>query len=524
MPQLNLGDTLEAFSKQEPSRLGEIRRGIEKEGLRVNRNGLLSQKPHPKALGSALTHPHITTDFSEAQLELITGVHDDIESLLAELTGVHQFVCRHISPDLLWSNSMPCQLEGDEQIPIGQYGHANIARLKSVYRMGLALRYGKTMQTISGIHYNFSLSDDFWQQLKGIERSPLSLQQFKTQRNFDLIRNFRQQSWLPIYLLGASPAISKTFKNKGTEQLEQLGQTTLFKPYGTSLRMSKIGYQSEAQRAIRVSFNSLKDYTRSIRPGLTHPHPSYQAYGIQDNAGHYRQLNTSLLQIENEFYNVIRPKCLVQSHERPLNALTKRGVEYVELRLVDLNPFVPIGIEANTIRLLDLLLLKSLFTDSPADVDATIDREEENRQRTVEEGRLPGLRLHTDRGEVPLVELGDEILTHCEPIAQALDKNLGGHDYQETLSLYQAQLERPELTLSGRIMALLDGQKLSFLQLTTEQSTAHADWLKQAMDPKQEALMIQQAEQSHQQQVKVEQSDELDFETFRKNYIEQPLP
>ncbi len=142
-----------------PDVLGALLRGIEKEGLRVRPDGMLSDTPHPPGLGSALTHPRITTDFSESQLELITGVHPHVDGCLAELTELHQVVYRHLGDELLWCASMPCKLPADDEIPLGRYGSSNVGRLKTAYRQGLAHRYGRRMQTISGIHYNFSLPE-----------------------------------------------------------------------------------------------------------------------------------------------------------------------------------------------------------------------------------------------------------------------------------------------------------------------------------------------------------------------------
>src|SRR3954466_8895039 len=159
--------------------LRQIRRGIEKESLRVRADSKLALTPHPAALGSPLTHPHITTDFSESQLELITGVADPGDGGLGELARIHQFVYANIGDELLWASSMPCNLPADAQIPVGQYGSSHVARMKTIYRMGLSWRYGRRMQTISGIHYNFSFPE------------------VTSEGYFDLIRNFRRLSWLP---------------------------------------------------------------------------------------------------------------------------------------------------------------------------------------------------------------------------------------------------------------------------------------------------------------------------------------
>lgn len=524
---LRLTATLQAFSESAISHLSEIRRGLEKESLRIDQSGFLAQTPHPSALGSPLTHPHITTDFSEAQLELITGVHAEIPALLGELTKIHQFVHQAMGDELLWSASMPCMLNADEQIPVGQYGSSNIARLKTVYRLGLGLRYGRPMQAISGIHFNLSLSDDCWRQLLQIEASGLSLQDFKTQRSFDMIRNFQRHSWLPIYLFGASPALCKSFKadhNQGYE-LEDFDRDTLFKPYATSLRMGGVGYQSDIQMSLKVSFNNLARYVETLKVGLTKPYPPYEASGIQQESGKHQQLSTSLLQIENEFYGVIRPKCIGEPGERPLNALARKGVEYVEVRLLDVNPFAPVGIDATTMRLLDLLLLQCLLTESPADSDSEIARAEYNRQQVVKAGRQPELKLHTAKGEQRLADLATTVLDQCEPIALALDKAGDGNSYQDCLQEQRRRIADPTQTVSGQIMAEMEARKVPFFRFAMDQSLANNQWLHtRPLAVSQMADMQQSAAQSILAQQAIEASDEVDFETFRARYINQPLP
>src|SRR5512144_610035 len=209
--------------------LAGMLRGIEKESLRSRRDGELALTPHPAALGSALKHPHVTTDFSESQLELITGVHPSAEACLEELTQIHQVVYRNIGDELLWCASMPCGLPADDAIPIGRYGSSNVGRAKTVYRIGLSHRYGRRMQTISGIHYNWSLPG------------------LSNEEHFALIRNFRRHSFLLLWLFGASPAVCSSFVAGREHGLQKLTEHTLYQPHATSLRMGKLGYQSEAQ-------------------------------------------------------------------------------------------------------------------------------------------------------------------------------------------------------------------------------------------------------------------------------------
>ena len=171
--------------------LADIGHGIEKESLRINPQGHIPQTPHPAGLGSPLTHPSLTTDFSEALLEFITPVFQSPDESLAYLANLHAFTFRHMDrEELIWTSSMPCVLDDDSQIPLAEYGSSNVGKLKTLYRMGLSHRYGRAMQTIAGIHYNFSLPDELWSAL-GVHD-----QEQRTHAYFGLIRNFRRWSWL----------------------------------------------------------------------------------------------------------------------------------------------------------------------------------------------------------------------------------------------------------------------------------------------------------------------------------------
>ncbi|MFP5406404.1 MAG: glutamate--cysteine ligase, partial [Gammaproteobacteria bacterium] len=354
-----------------PDVLGSLARGIEKESLRARADGTLADTPHPEALGSALTHPRVTTDFSESQVEMITGVHTTARACLAELTEIHQVVYRRIGDEILWSASMPCGLPADDQIPIGQYGRSNVGRAKTIYRNGLAHRYGRRMQTISGIHYNFSLPETGWAHLQRTDGVDVPERAYRTAAYFSLIRNFRRRSWLLLYLFGASPAVCRSFLDDRPHELQDLSIDTLYLPHATSLRMGPLGYQSNAQASLAVSFNCLESYSASLSHALQDPYPPYEAIGLRDGDD-YRQLATTLLQIENEFYGTIRPKRTIRSGERPLRALAERGVEYVEVRCLDIDPFDPVGIPPDTVRFLDVFLLHCLLDESPPDTPQEI--------------------------------------------------------------------------------------------------------------------------------------------------------
>jgi glutamate--cysteine ligase len=488
------------------TQLTGMRRGIEKESLRAKPDGGLALTPHPAALGSALTHPRITTDFSESQVELITGVHADVDACLAELTQIHQFTYRSMhdaGDEMLWVSSMPCGLPTDETIPLGVYGSSNVGRAKSVYRMGLGHRYGRRMQTISGIHYNWSLPG-------------VSSEQY-----FALIRNFRRHAFLLLTLFGASPAVCSTFVAGRQHELQKLTDHTMFMPHGTSLRMGRLGYQSDAQSSLAVSYNSLEGYGASLQDALTRPYPAYEAVGIQNPGGDYNQLGTTLLQIENEFYGTIRPKRVIHPGERPLHALRERGVEYVEVRLMDLDPFVPVGITAQTMRFLDVFLLHCLLSDSPSDTPEEIAALGRNQHRTAASGRKPGLTLERNGAEVRLADWALELVAQCAPIALALDAAHGGTHYTDAVASARHSIEQPDTLPSARVLASMaqhfDNSFVKFVRAQSQQTQQTllalpftADWQTRFETMTRESIAEQRS---------IEAADTLPFETYRKNYV-----
>ena len=486
-------------------RLRGMRRGLEKESLRVQQDGKLAVTPHPKALGSALTHPHITTDFSESQLELITGVHDSVAACLDELAEVHQFTARslHASDEMMWASSMPCGLPSDETIPIGLYGSSNVGRAKSVYRIGLGHRYGRRMQTISGIHYNWSLP--------GVDNDGY----------FALIRNFRRHAFLLLTLFGASPAVCSSFVAGRQHELQALGSSgSLYMPFGTSLRMGRLGYQSEAQASLAVSYNGLEGYAASLHDALARPWPAYEAIGVRNPGGDYNQLSTSLLQIENEFYGTIRPKRVIYPGERPLHALRERGVEYVEVRLLDLNPFESVGIDAVTLRFIDVFLLHCLLTESAPDTPAEIEALAYNQQQTAARGREPGVCLQRDGAEVPLADWGLDLIEQLTPFARALDEAHGGEQHAEAVAQARARLLEPETLPSARVLQAIRAEHADsftgFVRSCSAQTQARL--LQLPWSAKQQARYEAMSLQSIEDQRKIEAADTMPFEIYRQEY------
>jgi glutamate--cysteine ligase len=467
-----LKQRIDALAAHRDARLlARLTRGIEKESLRVLPSGNLSQTSHPVALGSALTHPLITTDFCESQPELITGVHTTVEGCLDELCDIHRFVYGVLDDELLWSSSMPCMLGQDDQVPIATYGQSNVGRTKNIYRRGLGARYGRLMQTISGIHYNFSIPDPLWSVIAQIQGTQ-DTRGFRDDAYFSLIRNFRRHSWLLIYLFGASPSLCKSFVKGKPHNLESFDEGSLFVPQGTSLRMGRLGYTSDAQSSLHVSYNSLAQYANSLLDAMTRPYPPYERIGVKVD-GEYRQLSTTLLQIENEFYGTIRPKRSTAKNERPIAALTRSGVEYVEVRCIDLNPFLPVGIDAEEIRFIDTFLLHCLLSDSPPDSLAEAQEMSGNQQRIVEAGRKPGVTLGRGGQDLAMRDWAQTLMNEMRPIAGLLDR---AGDTDLHIASWKEQIQRlddADRTPSARILASMRKARVPFFRFAMNQSILH---------------------------------------------------
>ena len=503
-----------------PARVQGMRRGLEKESLRVMPGGDLALTPHPAGLGSPLTHPTVTTDFSESQIELVTGAHRSVDATLHELREIHRAVYHvmgQLGDERLWPSSMPCKLPTDETIPLGRYGNSNVGRAKSVYRMGLAHRYGRRMQTISGIHYNWSLPD------------------VTSDEYFALIRNFRRHAFLLLVLFGASPLVCKCFVVGREHTLQEMGPGCMGMPHATSLRMGRLGYQSDAQSSLKVSYNGLEGYAASLEQALTQPYAPYEAIGIQNLGGDYNQLDTSLLQIENEFYGTIRPKRVIRPGERPLHALRERGVEYVEVRLMDLNPFEPVGIGASTMHFLDVFLMHCLLSPSAPDTLAEIDAMQANQQLVASRGREPGLQLTRTDGQgvcqqVLLTDWAAELLAQMMPVAQRLDALQAGQDgpgeaapagvHSQAVAAARAALADMSQLPSARVLAAVNAREgQTFVGFIAARAQAIAtEFLAQPLSQAEAQAFAAQAQQSVADQRAIEAADTLNFEAYRQQY------
>lgn len=496
-------------------------KGLEKESLRILPNGDLALTPHPPALGSALTHPSLTTDYSEAQLEFITPPCADVQQTLDTLYELHAFVYRNIGDEILWATSMPCVVDGDASIPIATYGNSNVGRMRHTYRVGLDHRYGRLMQAISGVHYNYSLPTDLWPLLQEIEQDDRPLDAYQSDGYFRLIRNFQRYGWLVPYLFGASPAICRSFMTGRPHSFQDFDDCTLYLPYATSLRMSDIGYKNNAQAALGISYDSLERYVGDLSKAINTPDADYQALGVQVN-GKWRQLNGNILQIENEYYSTVRPKNIARSGEKPSLALRDRGVEYVEIRAPDVNAYAPVGVDEPQLRFMEAFMLFCLLEDSPL-VDAAERKEIEHNQALVtSRGREPGLMLRHRGQEISLQDWGLALLQPMAAIAECLDAATGGEAYQAGVALQQAAIRDSSLTPSARMLAEMRERKESFTAFALRLSRQYADDFR-AMPLSTDKLSELQslAAESLAEQVQIELADTVPFEEFLAQYFAQ---
>ncbi len=493
--------------------------GVERELLRVTPEGNLAQTPHPETLGSALTHPHITLDFSEAQPELVTRPYDALPDLMRSLLDVHAFTAQQLPQgEHLWLQSMPSHLK-PEHIHPARFGKSMAGRLKTVYRQGLANRYGRQMQVISGVHFNFSWQDSFWKRLHARVRDHRKLSIFKSENYLALMRNYSRLSWLLAYLMGASPAIDRSFIKRHPKELAGFKQQTLIGPHATSLRMSRIGYVNSSRCNSSVNYNSLTDYLSTLYQAISTPCPGFEIIGSQNEDGTYRQLNTHLLQIENEHYALARPKQPVEPGERPFQALRSRGVDYVEVRALDSQFDTPIGVHLEQMQFIRLFLMYCLLNPNPP-----IDKTEElelayNHQQAALFGRQPGVLLQRRGESVELLEWAKQVFEKMHILAKTLDKHVPGAHYVKVLEFYERMLHDVNLTPSARVLASLEETDMEFVEWGQTLSRQHEAELKSVtLAQETETLFKQLVEDSFAQQQNIENSESGSFEDYLKSF------
>ena len=437
----------------------KIFRGIERESLRVDRKGKISQKNHPENLGSPLTNKDITTDFAEALVELVTPTFESPEELFDHLNVLHKFLYSELDDEILWNFSMPCAFTNEKEIRIAEYGKSNSGMLKHIYRKGLRLRYGSIMQCVSGIHYNFSFTKNSW---KTIDNSPD--QDYINEKYLGMIRNIKRNFWFILEQFGASPITHKSYLFNRKHSLKKYKINDLFLPYATSLRMSDVGYQSSIQDSLKISYNDLDEFINALVKGIKTPVKKFSNIGMFDDGGVAQQISTGILQIENELYDIVRPKRSGPSGSRPAKLLKENGIEYLELRGIDINPFIPEGIDVNKIKLLDIYITHSLISKSPLMSDEEIKEIRDNQKIMVSEGRLKNVMLSKDGDFISLLELRKNFLAELEQTAEALDEYSEGY-----LEAFHLETNK-NMLLSEKILTDMDSEGFEFQDYALNQS------------------------------------------------------
>ena len=526
---LSLNDYINAFNQDENFKtLADIGRGIEREALRILPEGKLSQHGHYSKLGSALTHGEITTDYSETLLEFITPVSHTPEEAIAQLQDIQKYTFANIDEELLWPMSMPCFVDDADTVPLAQYGDSNIGKMKTVYRQGLKNRYGSMMQVIAGIHFNFSFSQDFWKIIHSLQKQSniQPSKDFISEQYFSILRNYKRYCWLIPYLYGTSPAICDSFLQGKTPQLpfKKSPSGALYLQYATSLRMSDLGYTSSEQSSLKICYNNLHDYVDEVQNAIGLKSAEFADIGVKVD-GEYQQLNSNILQIENELYAPIRPKQVIRPGEKPSQALRERGVEYIEVRALDVNPFVDTGISLEQIHFLDIFITYCAFIDNKRfDCDSQ-QHYENNMNDVVLRGRDPELLLSDANchGEVSLKSLatwGNELFDDMAQVATLLDKAYQTTQYSESITRERAKINNASLTPSAEILSIMLEQGQSISKYSLELASKYRDeTIARDYQYYSQQYFIDAAEKSHQEQRNIEENDTLNFDDFLADYF-----
>lgn len=509
----NISSALNWLEKH-PNSLVGIMRGLERETLRVDMTGKLSSEPHPSTLGSTLTHPWITTDFAESLLEFITPADTSLTYTLSFLEDLHITTAKALPDEQFWPFSMPCFIAHDDEVNIAQYGTSNIGQLKTLYREGLKHRYGAVMQTISGVHYNFSFPISFWQTYLGIE-DEISGKDKISAAYLKLIRNYYRFGWVIPYLFGASPAICRSFlNNKKTSLPFEYTDSMAYLPYGTSLRLSDLGYTSNAQSNLGLTFNNLDTYIGKLRHAMTLSSDEFKAIGLEKD-GKRIQINSNILQIENELYAPIRPKRVTKPNEKPSDAILRGGIQYIEVRSLDINPFSAVGINEEQARFLDLFLIWCVLADAPEMTSEDIQCTKRNWQTVVLEGRKPEQTILAgcDNTRHPLRLIGKSLFVDLTRIARILDKYEQHNLYEAVCDKWIKAFDEPELTYSGQLLSAFKTHGMTHFGLSLANT-----YKTQLSESKYSILTESQIEAeriaSLEKQKEIESQDVISFEAF----------
>ncbi|EGT5620117.1 bifunctional glutamate--cysteine ligase GshA/glutathione synthetase GshB [Clostridium perfringens] len=396
--------------------------GLEKENVRVTESGNLALTPHPKAFGDREKNAYIKTDFSESQLEMVTPVCNTLEEVYSFICNLNKVVSLEImkNGEFLWPQSNPPILPREEEIPIAKLSN----REDELYRENLSYKYGKKKQVISGIHYNFSFKEEFIKLLYKELKVEKDFREFKDDIYLRMARNFQKYHWLLIYLTGASPVFHESYIEEIKEEGEKLGEDSYYIKDDTSLRNSSYGYKNK--KDYYISYNSIEEYASDIK----------------------NLVKDKEIQSIKEYYNPIRLKSL--GSEDMLESLLHKGIDYLEVRLLDLDPLSIQGVSKETLYLVHLFMIYTLLKENK---EITYKDQEEffkNHDMVALKGRNEEAVIYENGVPVLLKDKGREILSEMDEIVEILFSN--NEEFKNVIKRALEKINNPHDTISEKLI------------------------------------------------------------------------
>lgn len=398
----------------------ECNYGLEKENIRVTKNGEISLKSHPKVFKE--DNPFIKRDFAESQMEMVTPICPSIDEAYNFMENLNNIASLELEDEYLWPQSNPPALpDCEEKIKVAELKDEKAKK----YRENLVKKYGKKRQLVSGVHYNFSFRDEFIEKLYKLQDRKESIREFKNDLYFKIGRNFLKYKWFLNYLTGASPVFHKSYVEKCRNSSENLnGDDFYFKGVG-SLRNSRCGYRNEED--FFVSYNSLEEYIKDIR----------------------KLINDKCIQQAKEYYSSIRFKS--KEAGDMLDNLEENGVRYIEIRLLDLDPTTKFGISKNSLYLIHLYTLFCLFKEDEKYTLEVHNECIENDNRAIKNSEESTLIINGK--ETTVKEAGLKIIDEMEKIKTvAFDNTEYEEVFSRILKKSRLRFEDSNATIASRLI------------------------------------------------------------------------
>lgn len=394
--------------------------GIEREMLRVDKAGVLAYTPHPKGLGNKFKNPYITTDFSESQIELITPAFKESRETYKFVNELYDITALEIGDELLWPQSMPCEIPEGKGIPIAEFGDEKEAVAAKEYRENLLNKYGGKKQLISGIHYNFSFSEELLKGLFAEECNEYTFKEFKNKTYLKVTRNFLRYRWFLIYLLGSTSTLHKSFieNNDCTKCYKEVARDSYIHESGISYRNGECGYRNLVD--IFPDYYSVEGYVDSLKEFI----------------------KEDLIESHKELYSPIRLKAV--DPKTFLHSLEEEGIKYLEYRVIDVNPFEKGGIALDDLKFLEVFNLYLLIKEEQK--FETWQQESLENQNLIAKYGKKSVVLKRNGEEISKQQWGLEILYEMEGINKELKLNK-----EEVIKTMIKRLEDYSLTYAYRI-------------------------------------------------------------------------